>query len=222
MTNLDAQCADAGSNVHPVPWPACILVLLFCAMVLAAGMSLVGVGLQGVINQRLVITTRSGGVLRQTVSTSTAYTGLAAVRVGLGMMAGGSLLASLGVAWALSVIMVWRRGVAAYRPHRLLWWLSLLVLTFLFLLPPWVAANAVMWIAVIAALVLLGAQRRAGAASSIGRAIFVAAIAFGLVAPVSGWNAVFGLSLLGGGFAHLFTLRLPRPASWTAQPGAPH
>lgn len=221
MTNLDAQCADAGLNVHPVPWPACILVLLFCAMVLAAGMSLVGVGLQGVINQHLVITTRLGGVLRQTVSTSTAYTGLAAVRVGLGMMAGGSLLASWGVAWALSVIMVWRRGEAAYRPHRLLWWLSLLVLTFLFLLPPWVAANAVMWIAVIAALVLLGAQRRAGAAPSIGRAIFVAAIAFALVAPVSGWNAVFGLSVLGGGFAHLFTLRLPRSASWTAQPEAP-
>ncbi len=209
---------EGGSGEGSPQQPGRILAFLFCAMVLLAGAMIVNIGWQGVATQHLVITSRSGGSFQPTVSTSTVYTGLAAVRVGLGMVAGGLLLASWSVAWAASVIKVWRRGAAAYQPNRLLSWLSLalLVLTFMLLLPPWLAVNAAVWIAVISALVLIGVQRRQGAASSIGRAIFITAVAFALVAPVPAWSVASGLLLFGGVFAHLFTLRCPRGASWTA------
>lgn len=199
-------------------WPGRLLAIIFCVMVCGGGAVLVWVGWQGVITQHLVITSRTGGTFQPTVTSTTVYTGLAAVRVGSGMIAGGLLLASWGAFWAASIVRAWRRGESPYRPRRNFWWLSLavFVLTFLLLIPPWIGFNLVTWLAVIAAFVLLGVQRPANTAWDVGRAIVIAAIALALLAPAVRWSATFGLLLFGGVLAHLFTLRFPSSARWTA------
>lgn len=214
----DMQSAIGRLDERRVQGSGRVLAIIFCAMVLGAGAMFIWVGGRGVVNQHLVITSRTGGTFQPTASSTTVYTGLAAVRVGSGMIAAGLLLASWGMAWAASVVKVWRLGDTAYRPRRILWWLSLavLVMTFLLLLPPWVGFGLGTWLAVIAALVLLGVQRRANMARNVGRALFIAAVAVALFAGPLRWSEVGGLLLFGGVFAHLFTLRFPQSASWTA------
>ncbi|MCL4196267.1 MAG: hypothetical protein KJZ69_02130 [Phycisphaerales bacterium] len=214
----DMQSAIGRLDKRRVQGSGRVLAIIFCAMVLGAGAMFIWVGGRGVVNQHLVITSRTGGTFQPTASSTTVYTGLAAVRVGSGMIAAGLLLASWGMAWAASVVKVWRLGDTAYRPRRILWWLSLvvLVMTFLLLLPPWVGFGLGTWLAVIAALVLLGVQRRANMARNVGRALFIAAVAVALFAGPLRWSEVGGLLLFGGVFAHLFTLRFPQSASWTA------
>lgn len=214
----DMQSAIGRLDERRVQGSGRVLAIIFCAMVLGAGAMFIWVGGRGVVNQHLVITSRTGGTFQSTASSTTVYTGLAAVRVGSGMIAAGLLLASWGMAWAASVVKVWRLGDTAYRPRRILWWLSLavLVMTFLLLLPPWVGFGLGTWLAVIAALVLLGVQRRANMARNVGRALFIAAVAVALFAGPLRWSEVGGLLLFGGVFAHLCTLRFPQSASWTA------
>ncbi len=215
---MDVQSAGAHRDKRDAQWPGRLLAIIFCVMVCGGGAVLVWVGWQGVITQHLVITSRTGGTFQPTVSSTTVYTGLAAVRVGSGMIAAGLLLASWGMAWAASVIKVWRGGESAYRPRRNFWWLSLavFVLTFLLLIPPWIAFNFVTWLAVIAAFVLLGVQPRVSMIWNIGRALLIAAVAVALFAGPLRWSEVGGLLLFGGVLAHLFTLRFPPSARWTA------
>ncbi|MCC6907232.1 MAG: hypothetical protein IT430_04760 [Phycisphaerales bacterium] len=212
------QSAGVRRDKRDAQWPGRLLAIIFCVLVSGGGAALVWVGWRGVITQHLVITSRTGGTFQPTVSSTIVYTGLAAVRVGSGMIAAGLLLASWGMTWAASVVKVWRGGVSAYRTRPILWWISLavFVLTFLLLTPPWIGAHAVAWLAVIAAFVLLGAQRRASMIWNIGRALFIAAVAVALIAGPLRWSGVGGLLLFGGVFAHLFTLRFPQCASWTA------
>lgn len=214
----DMQSAIGRLDERRVQGSGRVLAIIFCAMVLGAGAMFIWVGGRGVVNQHLVITSRTGGTFQSTASSTTVYTGLAAVRVGSGMIAAGLLLASWGMAWAASVVKVWRGGESAYRPRRNFWWLSLavFVLTFLLLIPPWIAFNFVTWLAVIAAFVLLGVQPRVSMIWNIGRALFIAAVAVALFAGPLRWSEVGGLLLFGGVFAHLFTLRFPQSASWIA------
>lgn len=212
------QSAGVRRDKRDAQWPGRLLAIIFCVLVSGGGAALVWVGWRGVITQHLVITSRTGGTFQPTVSSTIVYTGLAAVRVGSGMIAAGLLLASWSASWAASMVKVWRRGESAYRPRRILWWRSLAVcvMTFLLLLPPWIGLNFVTWLGVIAAFVLLGLQRRANMARNVGRALFIAAVAVALFAEPLRWSAAGGLLLFGGVLAHLFTLRFPPSASWTA------
>lgn len=214
----DIQSAIVRLDERRVQWSGRVLAIIFCGMVLGAGAIFICVGCRGVVNQHLVITSRTGGTFQPAASSTTVFTGLAAVRVGSGMIAAGLLLVSWGMAWAASVVKVWRGGESAYRPRRNFWWLSLavFVLTFLLLIPPWIAFNFVTWLAVIAAFVLLGVQPRVSMIWNIGRALLIAAVAVALFAGPLRWSEVGGLLLFGGVFAHLYTLRFPPSASWTA------
>lgn len=214
----DIQSAIVRLDERRVQWSGRVLAIIFCGMVLGAGAIFIRVGCRGVVNQHLVITSRTGGTFQPAASSTTVFTGLAAVRVGSGMIAAGLLLASWSASWAASVFKVWRGGESAYRPRRNFWWLSLavFVLTFLLLIPPWIAFNFVTWLAVIAAFVLLGVQPRVSMIWNIGRALLIAAVAVALFAGPLRWSAAGGLLLFGGVFAHLFTLRFPPSASWTA------